>query len=98
MNPDSSKNAGQQAVGEKSTPPGPGVQGEGDYEAARRYRKEVRDFLDRADVDELAQESEPQSLREAEEMMAAENQGRERSRGDDPADIDQMRGPGPAPR
>jgi hypothetical protein len=69
---------------------GSGVQGEGDYQAARRYRKEVNDFLAHADVEELAKKAEPQSAREARDMALAKDQGLQRSKGDDPADVAAM--------
>ena len=40
-----------------SVTPGSGdaqVQGEGDYEAARRYREELKEYLEHSDVDERA--------------------------------------------
>lgn len=59
----------------------PGVQGEGDYEAAHRYRKEVKDYLGKADVDKAAHEAAPHSEREKQEMEAAERAGRAHSKG-----------------
>jgi hypothetical protein len=73
------------------TPPEQGkVQGEGDYEAARRYRKEVKDFLDKADVGQLAEQAAPTSAKEARELALAEESGESRSKGDDPADVRAM--------
>jgi hypothetical protein len=69
---------------------GSGVQGEGDYRAAHRYRKEVDDFLAHADVEELAKKAEPQSAREAREMALAADRGLQRSKGDDSADAGAM--------
>jgi len=62
------------------------VQGEGDYRAARRYRREVSDFVSKADVDALAREAAPTSGEEARDMALAEERGRDRSKGDDAAD------------
>jgi hypothetical protein len=62
------------------------VQGEGDYRAARRYRREVSDFVAKADVDALAREAAPTSGEEARDMALAEERGRDRSKGDDAAD------------
>ena len=57
-------------MSEKNQPPSkPGVQGEGDYEASRRYRKEVGEFLEHADVNELAKRAAPQSASEARELI-----------------------------
>jgi hypothetical protein len=62
------------------------VQGEGDYQAARRYRREVSDFVSKADVDALAREAAPASAKEARDLALAEERGRDRSKGDDAAD------------
>ncbi len=59
----------------------PNVQGEGDYEAARRYRKEVNDFVDKADIDKAAHEAAPKSSDEQREMDEAERVGKSRSKG-----------------
>jgi hypothetical protein len=63
------------------------VQGEGDYEAARRYREKVEDFVKRSDVDKLAEQAPPLSAREAREMALADERARAHSKGDDPADV-----------
>jgi hypothetical protein len=63
------------------------VQGEGDYDAARRYREKVTEFVERSDVDELARSSPPLSTREARDNALAEERARARSKGDDPADV-----------
>jgi hypothetical protein len=62
------------------------VQGEGDYQASRRYREEVAEFVSKADVDALAREAAPTSAKEARDLALAEDQGRDRSKGDDAAD------------
>jgi hypothetical protein len=62
------------------------LQGEGDYQAARRYREEVTEFVSKADIDELAREAAPTSAKEARDLALAEEQGRDRSQGDDAAD------------
>jgi hypothetical protein len=58
----------------------PKIQGEGDYESARRYRKDVERFVTENDTEELAREAEPQSEQEADEMLDAEREGRSRSK------------------
>jgi hypothetical protein len=63
-----------------------GIQGEGDYQAARRYRREVTDFVSKSDVDALAHEAAPGSAKEARDLALAEERGRDRSKGDDAAD------------
>jgi hypothetical protein len=59
----------------------PDIQGEGDYEASRRYRKEVHDYMDKADIDKAAHEAAPKSPDEQREMEEAERTGRSRSKG-----------------
>ena len=61
------------------------IQGEGDYEATRRYRKRTDEFLKNNDVDKAATRAAPESQREAEEMKAAESAGKRRAKGEDPA-------------
>ena len=63
------------------------VQGEGDYAAARRYRKRVTRFVDASDVEKLTKDTQPLSAKEAREMALAEESARTRSKGDDPADV-----------
>ena len=58
----------------------PDVQGEGDYEASRRYRKEVQDYMEKADVDKAAHAAAPQSPDERREMDEAERAGRSHSK------------------
>jgi hypothetical protein len=62
------------------------VQGEGDYEAADRYREEVKQFVSKADIDALAQQAAPASAKEARDLALAEDRGRDRSKGEDAAD------------
>ena len=61
------------------------VQGEGDYEAARRYRKRTTEFLENNDVEKAAVRAAPSSRAEAEGLAAAEAAGRKRAKGEDPA-------------
>ena len=58
----------------------PGVQGEGDYDAARRYDKDVHDFVKSADIDKAAHDAAPHSPDEQREMTDAEQAGRRRSK------------------
>ena len=65
----------------------PGVQGEGDYRSARRYRRDVQEFVaghDEDDIEELARDAAPRSEAEQREMLEAERQGRARARGRKP--------------
>lgn len=58
----------------------PNVQGEGDYEAARRYRKDVKDFVESADIDKAAHDAAPRSPDEQREMTEAERAGKSHSK------------------
>ena len=64
---------------------GDGLQGEGNYAAARRHRESVEDFVDSGKVDEAALHAEPQTAEEADEMERAERVGQSHSKGEDPA-------------
>jgi hypothetical protein len=75
-----------EASGQGSGP----VQGEGDYAASQRYRDEVSEFLEHADVEGLAKRAAPESALEARELALAQEKGASRSKGDDPADIGAM--------
>ena len=59
---------------------GSGVQGEGNYEAARRYRAGVERYVSSADVAQAARAAAPRSEAEAEELAAAEKEGRARAK------------------
>ena len=61
------------------------IQGEGDYEATRRYRKRTNDYLNNNDVEKAAIRAAPTTRREAEDMKAAEAAGKRRAKGEDPA-------------
>ena len=58
----------------------PATQGEGDYEATRRYRKRTENFIAKNDVTKIAHEAAPRSLTEARELQAAEATGRARAK------------------
>jgi hypothetical protein len=58
----------------------PKVQGEGDYDAARRHRRDVERFVRQNDTEELAREAKPASPDQAAELEQAEAEGRSRSR------------------
>jgi hypothetical protein len=61
------------------------VQGEGDYEAARRFRKRSENYVANNDVEKAAVRAAPTSGREAEDLLAAEAAGKKRAKGEDPA-------------
>jgi hypothetical protein len=56
--------------------PSSSVQGEGDYESSRRFRKDAEHFLKDANVPELARQEAPKSKVEAEQLKQAEEIGR----------------------
>lgn len=66
-----------------STPKKDEVQGEGDYEAARRYDKAAREFAESGRVEPAAHEAAPESAAEAEAMKRAEESGKSHSKGED---------------
>lgn len=61
----------------------PQVQGEGDYEAARRYRKDVEEFVGKTDIDAAAREAAPKSPAEQDALENAERQARSRAKADE---------------
>lgn len=65
---------------DKEAEAGSQVQGEGDYEAARRYRKDVREFVQSQDIEHAAREAEPHSREESEQLQRAEEEGRSHAR------------------
>lgn len=56
------------------------VQGEGDYASDRRYRRHVKEYLERADVEAEARAAAPETAAEARELLEAEREGRERAK------------------
>jgi len=56
------------------------VQGEGDYEATRRYRKRTLEYLQNNDVEKAAVRAAPRDSAEAEELKAAEVAGKKRAK------------------
>ena len=77
MNPPADKNATQDADHK--------VQGEGDYDAARRYDKSAREFAQSGKVDEAARDAKPTSPEEADALRQAETEGKSHAKGEDPA-------------
>ena len=55
---------------------GDAVQGEGDYQAAREYRRGVEEYVRTADIERAARAAAPRNEREAAELEAAEQEGR----------------------
>ena len=60
------------------------VQGEGDYDAARRHRQDVERFVRQSDTEKLAREAKPLTQAEAEDLERAEAEGLARKRGESP--------------
>jgi hypothetical protein len=80
----------QKQPGTPSAVPDAKVQGEGDYRAARRHREEAEEFISHHDVEKLAKQAAPQSALEARELALAEERARNRSKGDESADVAAM--------
>jgi hypothetical protein len=60
------------------------LQGEGNYDATRRYDKAAKEFAESGQVDDAARAAQPASAEEAEELRRAEREGQSRSKGEDP--------------
>ena len=58
------------------------VEGEGSYTATRDYQKNIKDYLETADVASDAEKAKPRSESEARELDEAEREGRSHSKGE----------------
>ena len=58
------------------------VEGEGSYTATRDYQKNIKDYLDKADVASDAEASKPRSESEAHDLEEAEREGKSHSKGE----------------
>jgi hypothetical protein len=58
------------------------VEGEGSYSATRNYQKNIKDYLDQADVQSDAEAAKPRSESEARELDEAEREGKSHSKGE----------------
>jgi len=75
-----------------STPPrNDEVQGEGDYNAGRRYNEKTREFAESGKVQPAAQDAAPTSPQEAEDLKKAEEEGKSHSKGEDSLVIDKRK-------
>jgi len=63
------------------------LQGEGNYDATRRYDKAAKEFAESGKVDEAARAARPDSAEEAEELRRAEREGQSHSKGEAPGDL-----------
>ena len=91
------KGSGSEGGGAKADGAHDKVQGEGDYEAARRYEEKMRDHVQHHDIEREARDAEPASQGEEREMERAEEIGKRRAKGEDallehPEAIDSQRG------
>ena len=64
------------------TEPTDKIQGEGDYEAGRRYDKAAKEFAESGKVEPAAHDAAPLDAKEAEEMKKAEDIGKSHSKGE----------------
>lgn len=58
----------------------PHIQGEGDYEAARRYQQRTEKFIADHDTESAARHAAPRNSKEAIQMAEAEARGRAKAR------------------
>ena len=58
------------------------IEGEGSYSATREYQKNIKDYLQKADVEADAEAAKPRSESEARELERAEREGRSHSKGE----------------
>lgn len=87
--------SGDQQMDQKGGKPGQQgeqsqVQGEGNYTAAKEYDDAQRRFVESGRVEQAARDAEPKSQEEADQMKAAEREGRSHAKDEDP----QLRRPG----
>jgi hypothetical protein len=61
------------------------LQGEGNYDATKRYDKAASDFAKSGKVEQAARDAAPKTAEEAAEMARAEKAGRSHTKGEDPA-------------
>jgi len=59
--------------------------GEGNYAGTRQYDEATREYAESGRVEEAARAAAPKSEAEAREMQAAEDEGKRRAKGEDPA-------------
>jgi hypothetical protein len=61
------------------------VQGEGDYEAGRRYDEKTKQFVESGRVEQAAEDAAPRNSDEAEAMRRAEEIGKSKRKEEDPS-------------
>jgi len=72
----------QQRAGATDFQQGGQVEGEGSYTATRDYQKNIKDYLDKGNVANDAENAKPRSESEARELEEAEREGRSHSKGE----------------
>jgi hypothetical protein len=63
------------------------LQGEGDYDAARRHRDSASEYASSHDIEAEARAAAPKTPGDASALLEAERQGRARARGEDRRDV-----------
>jgi hypothetical protein len=58
------------------------VEGEGSYSASRDYQKNIKQYLEKGEVQADAEASKPRSESEARDLEAAEREGKSHSKGE----------------
>jgi hypothetical protein len=61
------------------------LQGEGNYDASRRYDQAAHEFAQSGQVDDAARKARPTTEQEADELRRAEREAASHSKGEDPA-------------
>jgi len=59
----------------------PRIQGEGDYDSAKKYDEQARAFAESGKVEQAAKAAAPRNAQEKEEMRKAEAEGRSHAKG-----------------
>jgi len=59
--------------------------GEGNYKASRQYNEATREFVKSGRAEQAARKAKPRNQQEQEELRKAEQAGRDKSKGEDPA-------------
>ncbi|MBC2730520.1 hypothetical protein [Thiobacillus sp.] len=60
----------------------PRIQGEGDYDSAKKYDEQARSFAESGKVEQAARAAAPRNAQEQEDMQRAEREGRSHAKGD----------------
>jgi hypothetical protein len=71
-----------QSHGQAQEGQGGQVEGEGSYSASRDYQKNIKEYLDKGEVERDADNAKPRSDSEARELEDAEREGKSHSKGE----------------